>query len=240
MKKLLITSTITILTLLCIGRNDSGAETAGNYAKAVPISSPKTETATASDENFVTGLENYILYCPANDGDKASKKLSMSTCGQSFDIFAFFYQSGTLVAINNLANGHKTIAMENGKIAVASTVKYNYPLIGISGNGSLKSAEYVVGAHDFTGDNNPELLIAVRDHTNHGIAVYIVECQKGVQWQTIGAMVSKDKGIEECRVFRQTVSFKSESTGTLYTWTCHDGHFDFLASNHVDDPTKLF
>jgi hypothetical protein len=113
-------------------------------------------------------------------------------------------------------------------------------LIGISGNGSLKSAEYVVGAHDFTGDNNPELLIAVRDQTNHGIAVYIVECQKGVQWQTIGAMVSKDKGIEECRVFRQTVSFKSESTGTLYTWTCHDGHFDFLASNHVDDPTKLF
>jgi len=240
MKKLLISSTITILTLLCFGRNDSGAEEVGYYAKDVPISNARTETATASDENFVTGLDNFILYCPANDGEKASNKLSMTTERQSFNIFAFFFQTGTVVAIKNVANEHNTVAMENGKIAVASSVRYSYPLIGISGNGSLKSAEYVIGAHDFTGDNNPELLIAVRDQANHGIAVYILKCINGFEWQTIGAMVSKDKGIEECRVFRQTVSFKSESTGTLYTWTCHDGHFDFLASNHVDDPTKLF
>jgi len=237
MKNILIIKAMAILALLSADQNGSGASTDCFHTKSVPET---MENPVADDENFVNGLDNFILYCPARDGDKAAKKLSMATCGKNFDVFALYYMSGTVVAIDDLSDGHKSIAMEGGRISESSNPGCSYPLIGVNGNGSIKTAEYVIAAHDFTGDDSPELLIAVRDKATSGMAVYILEYVDGAYWRTIGSMVSKGKGIDECRIFRQTVSFKSEASGTLYTWTCHNGHFDFLASNHLDDPAKLY
>ncbi|MFA6592960.1 MAG: hypothetical protein WCR48_03850 [Bacteroidales bacterium] len=199
----------------------------------------KTAATKSQDENFVSGIENYIMYCPQNDGENSSAKLSFAIGGSSFEALAFYYQKGSCVSVNDLASGQKTLLIENGRIFQSAGSKANYPNIGTASDGSLKTTEYVIGSHDFTGDNSPEILIAIRDKSGDGFIVNVMK-YSGDGWTVIGQMAAVGKGITSCRVFRQTVSFKDSASSVMHTWTYHNGAFDYLASNHGTDPTVLF
>lgn len=127
----------------------------------------------------------------------------------------------------------------NGKPTVQTSGGANYPKIGFEGGKELTTNEYAVGTHDFTDDAQPELVVSVRSATGDGLAIYIFQLNEA-SWKCIGEMVTVGHGIKSGRMFRQTATLKDPSTGVLYTWTYHNGHFDFLSSDHVDDPTVLY
>ena len=54
-------------------------------------------------------------------------------------------------------------------------------------------------------------------------------------WEQIGTVGARGD-VEEIRVFRQALTVKDKTSGTLYTWTCHDGRFDFKSSAGGPDP----
>ena len=99
----------------------------------------------------------------------------------------------------------------------------------VSGQGEALS-----GIHDFTGDGQPELLAAYR---RSGIVLaYIYEFRHGA-WTLIGKVGATGDGVSEIRVFRQALTIKDKDSGTLHTWTCHGGRFDFKSSAGCPDPT---
>ena len=99
-----------------------------------------------------------------------------------------------------------------------------------------EEGEFLVAPWDFTNDGIPEVLFAVRSGNSLKITVL---SRQGEGWRIIGEMTTVGKGIRESRVFRQALTMKHPSSGVLYTWTCHDGRFDFLSSDRRNDPADL-
>lgn len=90
----------------------------------------------------------------------------------------------------------------------------------------------LIGAHDFTDDGVPELVIATRASRMVKAQVYSF---KGGVWTPIGTVGARGD-VDEIRVFRQALTVKDRTSGTLYTWTCHGGRFDFKSSAGGPDP----
>ena len=90
----------------------------------------------------------------------------------------------------------------------------------------------LIGAHDFTDDGVPELLIATRGNKVVKAQVYSF---KGGTWSLLGTAGARGD-VDEIRVFRQALTVKDRTSGTLYTWTCHGGRFDFKSSAGGPDP----
>ena len=93
----------------------------------------------------------------------------------------------------------------------------------------------LIGAHDFTNDGTPELVVATR---GEGIVKALIYRLADGTWELIGTVGARGD-VEEIRVFRQALTVKDKTAGTLYTWTCHNGVFDFLSSDHRDNPDDL-
>lgn len=195
-------------------------------------------SAAASAQNgFISGIDNSYVFSAAQCGS-AGKTASFTTEGKSFKVITFYYDNSTVTAVEDAA-GKRSVLFMNGKPTVQTSGGVNYPKIGFEGGKELNTNEYAVGTHDFTDDAQPELVVSVRSATGDGLAIYIFQLN-GASWKCIGEMVTVGHGIKSGRMFRQTATLKDPSTGVLYTWTYHNGHFDFLSSDRVDDPTVLY
>lgn len=187
-----------------------------------------TLQASAAGGVFVKGLDAFTEYNPGQEG----ATLSFTTKGRSFKAVALWYGSSVSVAVED-DSGQRTIIYKDGAPSGGSEL----PKIGFSGSTESKSNSYIIGVHDFTNNGNAELTVAVTDGSD-GIAIYVFEYD-GYNWKPVGSMVTKGKGLGGCRIFRQALTMKDRS-GVLYTWTCHGGRFDFLSSDKVNDPSKLY
>ena len=87
----------------------------------------------------------------------------------------------------------------------------------------------VIGVHDFTGNRNPELVIARRSAEAVTATVYTLV---NGQWQQVGKVGSKNA--TEIRVFRQVISIRSGEA--LLSWTWHGSKFDYKASDGSAEP----
>lgn len=196
-----------------------------------------SSAAAAAQNGFISGIDNSYVFSAAQCGS-AGKTASFTTGGKSFKAITFYYDNSTVTAVEDAA-GKRSVLFMNGKPTVQTSGGANYPKIGFEGGKELNTNEYAVGTHDFTDDAQPELVVSVRSATGDGLAIYIFQLNEA-SWKCIGEMVTVGHGIKSGRMFRQTATLKDPSTGVLYTWTYHNGHFDFLSSDHVDDPTVLY
>lgn len=192
----------------------------------------------AQSSSFISGLDGGYTFIAGECG-AAGKTASFSTCGRTFKVMTFYYRNSTVTAVEDAA-GRRSILFIDGKPNMpVSKAGAEYPKIGFNGDNELKTNEYAVGPHDFTDDGQPELMIGVRSASGDGLAIYVFGFT-GAGWKCMGEMVTSGHDIRFSKVFRQTVTIKDAANGVLYTWTCHDGHFDFLSSDHVNDPAGLY
>ncbi len=204
---------------------------------AILISATLLSAKVSAQTSFITGLENEFTFSAAQCGD-AAKSLSFTTGGRTFKVLTFYYNGSTLTAVED-ASGKRTILFIGGKPNMPTSSGKTYPALGFSGNSENKTNEYSVGTHDFTDDGEVELVIGVKTSSGDGQAIYVFSFSSG-KWSCLGEMVVKGREIRSSRVFRQTLTIKDAATSVLYTWTYHGGHFDFLSSDHQNDPEALY
>ena len=196
-----------------------------------------TSFGAAAQNGFISGMEGGFTFSAAKCGS-AGKATSLTISGKTFKIITFYYNDSAVTAVED-ASGRRNVLFIGGKPNMPTSSGVEYPKIGFNGNQEMKTNEYTVGPHDFTDDGQPELVIAVRSASGDGLAAYVF-CYMNGSWRCLGEMVTSGHNIRSCRVFRQTLTLKNAESGVLYTWTCHDGHFDFLSSDHVNDPSTLY
>ena len=120
-------------------------------------------------------------------------------------------------------------------LSPGSTVNLSNNRVASGGQVLLENAptgNTLIGAHDFTDDGKPELVIATRGEGMVKAQIYRLS---GGTWELIGTVGARGD-VEEIRVFRQALTVKDKTAGTLYTWTCHNGRFDFKSSSGGPDP----
>lgn len=88
---------------------------------------------------------------------------------------------------------------------------------------SSGSGDTVIGIHDFTGDKEPELVIARRTPAGVSATVYLLS---GGNWKLVGQLSAANA--TEMRVFRQVISARSGDV--LHSWTWHGNQFDYKSS----------
>jgi hypothetical protein len=189
----------------------------------------------SQDDMFIKGLDGSISYCPSRDGD-GGRTFGFSSGGQEFKASALWYKGGTIVTIEG-DNSRPDILFANGKITKKSVAPYTYPAIGLVHGNDDRDNEFVIGAHDFTNDNSPELVVAEREPVGDGIAIFVFQFD-GSSWSPIGEIVTRGKGLSSPRIFRQAITLRG--SGGLYTWTYHGSKFDFVASDGSSSPELLF
>ena len=129
----------------------------------------------------------------------------------------YFGDNGTL----NLLPG-MTVSVAEGRVTGGGQVLL----------ANAPAGDTLIGAHDFTDDGVPELVIATRGNKVVKAQVYSL---KGGTWALLGTVGARGD-VDEIRVFRQALTVKDRTSGTLYTWTCHGGRFDFKSSAGGPDP----
>lgn len=201
------------------------------------IISVTTSSDAGAQEGFISGMEGGFLFSAAQCGS-AGKATSLDIAGSTFKVITFYYNGSAVTAVED-ASGKRNILFMNGKPNMATSTGKEYPKVGLSGSQEMKTNEYTVGPHDFTDDGQPELVIAVRSADGEGFAAYVFG-YVGHAWKCLGEMVTAGHDIRSCRVFRQTLTLKDAESGVLYTWTFHEGHFDFLSSDKENDPSALY
>lgn len=163
---------------------------------------------------FIIGLDNYF-------------------CGNAGGLNFTHGGSSCFVTLGNgvitVSDGDNEQTVYESGLVVPFITEVNLPEI---------SGDFVVGVHDFTGDNAPELVIGVRNSSASGIEAYILK-KTDDGWRSIGEIAVFGISGVECRVFRQAITVKNPAKGALYTWTCHGDKFDFKASDGTKDPSKL-
>ena len=177
---------------------------------------------------FVKGLDSYIQY---NAGEEGAS-LDFSLQGRQFKAIALWYEGSVAVAVED-PSGSRSIVYRDGAPAQGESS----PRAAFASVPESRNNEYMLGIHDFTNDGVPELIVAVTDGMD-GIAVFVLKYEAS-SWKSIGNMVTKGKGLGGCRIFRQALTMK-DGGGVLYTWTCHGDSFDFLSSDKVNDPARLY
>ena len=83
--------------------------------------------------------------------------------------------------------------------------------------------EVVVGIHDFTGNRNPELVVARRNNALVSLTLYSLSGGRWLYAAAIGPVNGK-----EVRIFRQVVSVRDGDT--LHSWTWHGDRFDYKSN----------
>ena len=187
-----------------------------------------TSPSKAAAGVFVKGLDAYVEY----QAGAADAVLNFSISGKNFKAAALWFEGSVAVAVEDASGRRSVIYREGLPVGVSGL-----PKIGFSGCSESRSNSYMIGVHDFTNDGSPELTIAVTDGGD-GVAIYVFQYD-GYGWKNIGQMVTAGKGLGGCRIFRQALTMK-DASGILYTWTCHGSSFDFLSSDKVNNPSRLY
>ena len=173
--------------------------------------------ADIDSKTFVMGLDSY--FCGLEGG------LNFQHSGRPFMVTL----SANTVNVGPATEGAARQEVYRNGLQVPFRNSFEVPKI---------TGDYVVGVHDFTGDSQPELVIAVKDASISGVEVYVLRLS-GESWVSAGEIAAFGGGISECRIFRQAVTIKNPSTGALYSWTFHTDRFDFKASDGTKDPETL-
>ena len=171
---------------------------------------------TGSDidsKTFVIGLDNYIV------GDAGGLGFSIKN-----NAFKVEVQEGVV----SVAKGSQKLVLYDGGLKVPVANAYAMPQL---------KGDFVVGVHDFTGDAQSELVIAVRDAAGEGVVAYVLQYNGG-KWTSIGE-IGAVKDVTEIRVFRQALTIKNKKSGALYTWTWHGDTFTFKASDKTASAANL-
>jgi len=190
---------------------------------------------SAKAETFIKGLAQSIAYCPVTQGDESCPTFHFTTSGKTMKAVLLYWQGKIVAAVDD---GNRDIIFQGTKpVGPAPSSGCILPDIGGDGSSSLRSNEYVLGAHDFSGDGQPDLLLGVRDRKGDGLAIFVFR-HDGRNWQCIGEMATRGRHITEARVFRQTLSFKDGAV--MHSWTWHGNRFDYLSSDKANDPSRLF
>lgn len=172
---------------------------------AVTLSAQVRTDSDIDAGNFVLGSDGCVI-C-----DGAGASLAFSTKGYVFEA----HGSGMHVEVKDLQTG-KRMTVYDGGLSIPAKGS-----VVPTGGGERISLAY----HDFTGDNNPELIIAVAGAS--GFAAYILEFGSST-WSSIGELSAT--GATECRIFRQVLTMRDASSDILHTWTWRGGSFDYRAS----------
>ena len=90
----------------------------------------------------------------------------------------------------------------------------------------------LIGAHDFTGDEVPEIVAATRGEGY--VKAQVFRLEEGA-WKLLGTVGARGD-VEEIRVFRQALTVREKASDVLYTWTFHGSRFDFKSSSGGLDP----
>lgn len=196
-----------------------------------------TASEATAQEIFVTGLDDGYTFSAAQCGS-AARTGTITTHGKTFKIMTFYYEGSSVTAIED-ASGRRSLIFKDGKPdASVGTEMDSFPLIGFNDGKELESNCYSIGSHDFTDDGQPELVVAVKNASGDGMAIFIFGWSGS--WKCTGEMMVYGHNVRSSRVFRQTVTIKDADSGILYTWTWHDGKFDFLSSDRRNDPEDLY
>ena len=129
----------------------------------------------------------------------------------------YFGDAGTLTLSSGV-----TASLSGGKVTSGDQVL----LTGAPAGNTL------IGAHDFTEDGQPELVVATR---GPGIVKAEVYQYSRGRWTLLGTAGTRGD-VDEIRVFRQALTVKDRTSGTLHTWTFHGGRFDYKSSAGGSDP----
>ena len=175
------------------------------------------QARTGSDidsKTFVIGLDKYIV------GE---------TGGLGFNIKSNAFKVDVADGAVSVAKGSQKVTLYDGGLKVSTAYDYSMPAL---------KGEFVVGVHDFTGDSLPELVIAVKDDSGNGVVAFILQYSSG-KWTSIGEIGAVKGGVNEIRVFRQTITIKNKKSGALYTWTWHKGGFTFKSSDGTKSAANL-
>lgn len=124
----------------------------------------------------------------------------------------YFYGLSGMLEVNGC-----NVAIQDGVVSVGDVVLEE------------GSADAVIGAHDFTGNRVPELVVARRSAGAVSVTVYAFS---GGSWAVVGRAGSPDAG--EIRVFRQVISIRRGDA--LLSWTWHGSKFDFKSSDGSPEP----
>ncbi len=208
-------------------------KTITNITTAMIILCLWTPLTRAQDEGVIAGLDTPYSYSAAEYGDKAIS-CPLEIAGEDFKAIILYYNGSTAVTME-ASNGQRSLIFIGGR--PNSPSGENIQTIGFSGKTESKKNSYTVGTHDFTNDGKSELVIGIR--AADGFSVFVFAYTEG-KWKCIGNMVTKNRDIRSCRVFRQTLTIKDASDGTLYTWTYHNEGFDFRSSDNHNEPSALY
>ena len=182
---------------------------------ALVCSAQVRSSSDIDSKTFVIGLDNYIV---GNAGG-----LGFSIKGNSFKVEV---QDETVTAAKG---SNQPVTLYKEGLQIPAVYDYSLPVL---------KGDFVVGVHDFTGDSQPELVIAVRDASGDGIIAFILQFKDG-KWISIGEIGALKGNVNEIRVFRQTLTIKNKKTGALYTWTYHKNGFTFKASDKTASAANL-
>ncbi len=170
--------------------------------------------ADIDSKTFVIGLDNYIV------GDAGGLGFSIKNASFKVEV------SGGEVSVSK--GSSKTVLYQDG-LKVPAAYDYSMPVI---------QGDFVIGVHDFTGDNLPELVIAVKNASASGIVAFVLQYKDG-KWISIGEIGAVKGNVNEIRVFRQAITIKNKQSGALYTWTWHKTGFTFKASDSTASAANL-
>jgi len=222
-----------------VGKGSKGTEMAENEYAIKELFGKNAKAATiaassATPDEFIKGMDSFSTFCRDTDGEKGAT-LRFSHGDESFTAACLWFNGSAHVVIED-SEGNRSLVFSEGKLDLPSTAPFSYPKIGFASS-EKSSNRYMIGVHDFTDEGYPEFLIAVKD-ADEGVGFFVLEYSGG-KWAPIGEIVSKGKGLGGGRIFRQAFTLKN-SSGTMFSWTCHDHRFDFLSSDHVTKQTDLF
>ena len=135
---------------------------------------------------FIMGLDNY--FCGAAGG--LNFNIGSDTISVSLN--------GGLITVTSNGSGDEPVeqTVYNNGLVVPFVTGINLPQI---------YGDFVVGIHDFTGDNVPELVLGVRNASAIGLEVYILKL-KEEGWGSIGEVAVFGIAGVECRIFRHTIT----------------------------------
>lgn len=165
--------------------------------------------------------------------EKSSGSITFSSSGKEFVVKAIRLSGAMDVSVS--WEGRSQTLFSGGRPYGSDGSRE--PKIGFQGATESQTNIYQIIPYDFSDDGNPEIVVAVSDGGD-GIGVYVFSFD-GAGWRSVGRAVTCGKGLGGCRIFRQALTLKG-TDGTMYSWTWHGGHFDFLSSDPSATPSALY
>lgn len=164
-----------------------------------------------------------LFFCLATVFCAAQTRSYADNASKTYIVGLDSYFYGASGSIDFRAGGRDAVAsVKDGAVLVDGA-----PLVRV-GDGW----ETIIGVHDFTGNREAELVVALRSERGVVISVHTLA---GGRWKEAGKIAFPREDARDIRVFRQVISVRRGDV--LCSWTWHGDRFDFKASDGSAEPT---